>query len=229
MRASSGISSPAGRADSRCRPGARGGSRIHSRISSSPASSSSSAPIRGWSRISSHSCRSAAPGLARIALGDRRLADVVQQPGEADVLDHVLGQVRAPGRSAPRSARRPASGAPCRRRASRARAPSRSRARSPSAAVRRGLARRGFSSSTDYGLTPARARDSCAGAEACKGKGPPCGGPLGHGKRGCPRERICDFLCRASRRAPGRPRGSRHLERLRTLPSLRKGCVEDRP
>ena len=147
----------------------------------------------------------------------------MQQPGEPDVVDHV------PGRSSPRAVnrrieRRPRSAASSRRPASRSCARSPSRARSSRPGPGAGLARREVSSSTDISYDRARPNPPLSAmthvsarhsrTRAGKGKGPPCGGPLGHGKRGCPRERICDFFVPGL--AGGLLLGRMYPRRLRT-------------
>ena len=110
------------RRDSQCRPSARGASarprRLRARNSIPP---TISAPISGWWAISARSSLGQRAGLVEDRVGDRDLADVVQQEPELD-----LGRVRraagpARGRS-PSHRRRPARRAcPCRRRGPRPR------------------------------------------------------------------------------------------------------------
>ena len=182
---------PTARGDSRCRPGARGGSR--STRGSRPAPQSLQQLDRD-PRMAAHlepldvasggrAWRGSAPGsptCRRRAATRRGGCPRRRPPG---------GRARA--RSAPRSAPRPGSGGRCRRRASRSCARSRARGERVAPCMRRGSARRLDQFIHGSFLRPCSA-ESCAPQcrtrarrDSPQGKGPPCGGPLGHGKRGC--------------------------------------------
>ena len=68
----------------------------------------------------------------------------------------------------------------------------------------------GVSSFTDYGLTPARPRLLPGADRAAMGRARLAAGPWAMGSADVRASGYVIFLCRASRRAPGRPRGSRH-------------------
>ena len=146
------------------------------------------------------------PRLRHDRIRDPDLAHVVEQAGKPYRLDRLLGRARARVRSLRVAGDQLASGGRCRSRAGRAAARSRSRASTPpgdwpACNSGGGLIWIAARLHRTYGLTPARPRVRAAAPRCCKGEGPPCGGPSGHGKRGCPRERICGCLCRASRRS----------------------------